>query len=253
MAHIILSEAAVGRTFPPSTSGVTAERFEAVGRIPMLYAAHLAEEACAVALADGAVVAGPKLSGRWLPGRLDITMGEAQVAPGDWITTIARVSDVGDGAHGEELVIDTASQNQRGELFAQARSTFWVAAVLGADPNAGPPIGRPISTPADTKTRPAIFDFVSPTTIEAPSGHKSGESLSRVVPLADAMRGIAGAFSPRFRRLTVDFTKEIFSGITVITHGRRRALGPGTIAVDFEMIARRGERILSDGRAEILE
>jgi hypothetical protein len=51
----------------------------------------------------------------------------------------------------------------------------------------------------------------------------------------------------------VDFTKDIFAGVTVITHGRRRTIGAGRAVVDFEMIARRDERILSDGRAEIIE
>jgi hypothetical protein len=240
-----LREDAIGKSFGPWTAGATAEKIAAAGDVPLLYAAVLAEEGCAWPLADASVSSSPVA--RWLPGALEVQLGEAQLRAGDWITTVARVADVLGGPAGEEiLVVDAASQNEHGELLAQARCTYRVGA---------PPMAIVPPEPTDLKkTQPILFDFVKPAQVEAPPGHRPGDPLPRVTPLRSAVPSLMADQRGRLVRLSVRYLSEIFVGQTLVCHGRRKRAGTsGRTTIEFETILRKGGPVLGDGVAELIE
>ncbi len=188
-------------------------------------------------------------------GEIELRAGEVDPKDGDVITSVGRVAEVRDRAAGQELIIDTASQNQHGEMTCEARFLFRIPG-SGGTASAGDSGAflrpkrdtEPPPTSAMRSTQIGRFDFV-----EIRATRADGPGAPETDPLKSAIEAISSQLTAlgttRIRSVRARILAPVQRGSEIVIHGKRDPRRTGVIL--FEAVGRAGLKLLDAGVAEI--
>jgi hypothetical protein len=238
---------AIGLVFPARRYQVTAEDLEGAPLgLALIYSFAGARELSDPRLCDVPL----KLWEHIVGGEIELRAGEVDPRAGDLITSVGRVADVGDRSSGQELVIDTASQNQDGDMMCEARFTFRVPSVDPAGIEHRPK--RNTEPPPSTmrSTQIGRFDFVEirATRTEGP-GAPEIDALRTSIDAVAAQ--IAEQGSSRLRTVQARIMAATEPGSEIVIHGKRDPRRARVIL--FEAVGRAGLKLVDAGIAEIAQ
>jgi hypothetical protein len=240
---------AIGLVFPARRHEVTAE--DAVGAplaLALIYSFAGTRELSDPRLCDGPL----KLWEHIVGGEIELRAGGDDPKGGDVITSVGRVADVIDRSTGQELVIDTASQNQHGDMMCEARFTFRVPFDGGIDHRPKRRTDPPPSTMRSTQI--GRFDFVEVRETRTDgSGSHEIDALRTAIDVV-ALQAQASGVTPGLARLKRVFARVLAAserGSEIVVHGKRDPRRSGIIL--FEAMGRAGLKLLDAGIAEIAQ
>jgi hypothetical protein len=237
---------AIGLVLPARRYEVTpTDAQEAPLGLALVYAFAGARELADPRLCEGSL----RLWEHILGGEIELRAGHLDPQAGDVITSVGRVADVLEKRGGQELIIDTASQNQDGDMMCEARFTFRIQAL---DPIEHRP-KRGTDPPSSTmrSTQIGRFDFV-----EICSTRAEGPAAPEIDPLRAAIQVIlaqAGAEGPpnRLKSVQARILAAAEPGSEIVVHGKRDLRRGGAIL--FEAVGRAGVKLFDTGVAEIAQ
>ncbi len=238
---------AIGLVFPAQRYQVTAADLEGAPLgLALVYSFAGARELADQRLCDGPLRLWEHIGG----GEIELRAGEVEPQVGDVITSVGRVADVVDRRGVQELIIDTASQNQDGDMMCEARFTFRVPSLGPAGIEHRPK--RHTDPPPSTmrSTQIGRFDFVEIRTTRAEGpGAPEIDALRTAIDVAVAHMAAEGPVKLKTVQARVLAAAE--PGSEIVIHGKRDPRRSRVIL--FEAVGRAGVKLVDAGMAEIAQ